>query len=373
MDFGLKATFSCANNESITGRYAEFVVTGANSKVTATLVDGGDYAETIWNEYPNEKKEIYSELQSSNYTLIQDDYTAIIPAGFAYGTSANVGTIANGLVITDNVDENGNSIGNEFVWIPVDKDILTVGKTNKKIAELQGEGSSDYRGVLYDWNADVTGNTRIQFNSNGYREPDVINYDLDGYSDRGITETTMKNSYNAMIASVKQYGGFYAGRYELGLGNDFSKVAVVPASSRDNETYIWYGLYSKANSYNKSGVTSQMIWGSQYDAILNFALTNSTDSSKINSNQNGNHSGKIKTGVALRDKMVNICDIEGNMLEWTQEAHLTNSRVIRGGSGEVWTNPIWRSYDYPPTTVEDSYYHIPYYCNGSRMTLYINL
>ena len=61
------------------------------------------------------------------------------------------------------------------------------------------------------------------------------------------------------------------------------------------------------------------------------------------------------------------------MLEWTQEAHLTNSRVIRGGSGEVWTNPIWRSYDYPPTTVEDSYYHIPYYCNGSRMTLYINL
>ena len=327
------ATFTC-NGETVNGTKGKFLIT-KNGNYTVTASKGQDIGSVTANvtncvnRTDNQVETFeYPENRNQNHTLSQDGYEVVIPAGFAYGKSSNVGTVATGFVITDDIDENGNSIGNEFVWIPIDRTNLTVGKTNKKMAELSiSSGKSNYIGVLYNWSMDSTGNTT----HNGYYK--------DIYDD---TEITMQNDYNAMIASIKQYGGFYVARYEMGDGEaNISRLGVTPISAAEIEAKHWDGLYNIAKNYNKSNVTAEMIWGSQYDAMLNFALTNSADSAKVNQSTNGNHSGKLlKTGTWLgsngeKDRINNIFDLEGNLYEYIQEeTTVVNDNIVkvrRGG------------------------------------------
>ena len=369
------ATFTL-NGEPITGASAEFVVT-KNGSYTISAVQGEESGTTTI-EVDKCKIEEYSSIQNSNYKLTKDGYEVWIPAGFAYGTSENVGTVTTGLVITDSVETvNGKnySNGNEFVWIPVDKENLTVGKTTKAMATNIGTTENpNYRGVLYNWTSDPTGNTTITYSPTGNREPDAVSYyDTGDYSSYGITATTMQNDYNAMIASIKQYGGFYVGRYEMGDGAaNISRIGVKPISAAENEANMWYGLYNKAKSYTtKTSVTAGMIWGSQYDAILNFALTNSSDSEKVNQSTNGNHTSKLyKTGIWLgtnneADKINNIFDLEGNLFEWTKEALNAYNRVNRGGYLFVSVSP---SYRYSVGNPNDTSFNV-----SSRLSLYINV
>ncbi len=370
------ATFNC-NGETITGITADFAVT-KNGSYTISATQGGKSGTTTI-EVDKCKIEEYSGIQQSNSKIENDGYEVWIPEGFAYGTSENVGKVTTGLVITDSVEVvNGKnySNGNEWVWIPVDKDNLTVGKTTKEMATNIGTAEKpNYRGVLYDWYSDQTGNTPITYSSTGSREPDAVSYDTGDYSSYGITATTMQNDYNAMIASIKKYGGFYVARYEMGEGAaNISRIGVKPISAAENEANMWYGLYNRAKAYNKTGVTSGMIWGSQYDAMLNFGLTNSSDASKVNANTNGNHSNKLlKTGTWLgtnneTDKINNIFDLEGNLWECTKEAVSTNGRSDRGGffiSNNA-DSPSHRTYNV----------HGPigaYNVLSSRLSLYINL
>ena len=113
-----------------------------------------------------------------------------------------------------------------------------------------------------------------------------------------------------------------------------------------DQSKTWYGLYSLAKTYtnNKNSVTSQMIWGSQYDAMLNFALTGN-DKSKVESTEYGNYSGtELKTGLTrTSDKINNIYDLGGNLYEWTSEAYFTYSRASRGGSYSDAYSPAYRS------------------------------
>lgn len=376
----IKCKFTCTGNDDVTGTGAEFIVRNPNPKITATTTNG-DYLEKVWNEYPNSKIETFSDIQTSNYTLKKDDYDVIIPAGFAYGTSSNVGTVATGLVITDSVDENGYSNGNEFVWIPVDKTNLTVGKTDKKMAEISSE--TDYKGILYNLELDPTGNTIIDTEAYNPNLPENAHeatsnvYGIEPsskwYADasNGVTQTSMQNDYNAMIASVKKYGGFYVARYEMG-NNDISKLGVMPISSYMNEANGWYGLYSKAKTYtnpnNYNSVTSSMIWGSQYDAMLIFSLNNSVDSSKITANTNGNHSGSVlPTGLYEgTDSINNIYDLEGNMWEFTQENQYNGNRSLRGGYiHDSWFHPVSRQGRIPGFNYAQT--------DSTRVMLYINI
>ena len=157
----LTATFTCTGNEPVTGTSAEFIVTNPNPTITATVSNNGGYTEKVWNEYPDAKKETFSEIQQYNTVVQQDDGYAIVPAGFAYGTSSNVGTISKGLVITDSIDENGYSNGNEFVWIPIDVASLNPqGKSDvsmaKKTSGKDINGNDNYSGNLYKfYNADL--------------------------------------------------------------------------------------------------------------------------------------------------------------------------------------------------------------------------
>ena len=376
-------TYTC-NGETVTGEKAEFIMTNPSTiTITATSTSNGKSTEVVWNEYPAKKIETYSTIKAvaeggknSQTITAKDNETVEVPAGFYYGTNDKVGKVSTGFVITDSVDKNGYSNGNEFVWIPIDKTNLTIGKTNKKMAEISS--GTDYKGILYNLELDPTGNTIIdpetynaqlpvhahEATSNVYgREPLALTSD----SSKGINQTSMQNDYNAMIASIKQYGGFYVARYEMG-SNDLSKLGVRPVSSYMNEANGWYGLYSKAKLYTNPNVTSGMIWGSQYDAMLIYALSNTENISKLTANTNGNHSGSsLPTGVYKgEDSINNVYDLEGNMWEFTQELEGLGCRSLRGGFFyDTWYHPVSRSGRIPGYNYfqEDS----------TRVMLYINV
>jgi len=102
-----------------------------------------------------------------------------------------------------------------------------------------------------------------------------------------------------------------------------------------------------------------MIWGSQYDAMMNWMAKNnktvgSSDSSKRNS-------GTV-TGSEPKDVINNVYDLYGCHYEWTLEAFYTSSRVLRGGVSGNDVAPSNRFNNYPNNT--NSNY-------SSRATLYI--
>lgn len=311
-----EVTVSCGDNSEtinfITKTQAELpATTNGNYTVTATDKDGRTATKSITVDKC--KTEIYSDIQTSNYLLKKDGYEVMIPAGFAYGTSENVGTITKGLVITDSIDENTHySTGNEFVWIPIDKEELTVGKTDKLMVTKKS-GSDDYRGVLYRFSGT---------NSNAYSENyhNGMFYAQEPTFDRAWTSLAsyqgewMKTRFNSMIENTKRYGGFYIGRYEIGESS-FSKLAIKPKEGADLNTYNYVTSYS--NTYNS--VESGALWCCQYHAVLNFGLTNPNDCNKVTEKTNGNHTSNLaKTGCyAGNDVINNIFDLEGNCDEQT--------------------------------------------------------
>ncbi len=303
-----------------------------------------------------------------------------IPEGYNYIKGDKIG----GAVITD-AASGEEKIGNEFVWVPVD----TLSDMAVPTSGTDANENTNYRGVLYDWVTDATGNTVYAWSadSTSNREP-ANSYKDEANSSKieGWSSTLYQEEYNKMIKSVAQYGGFYVGRYEMSLNSETknaeSKYGVTSANASDTDTNQWYGLYNKAKTYapeknsdnteNASQkVVSSMIWGSQYDAMLrwmvnsgikNITSTSPTDLSIGTTSRNATR----KTGTVSKDKLSNIYDLLGNSREWTQEAADTNPdyRVSRGGNYDYSSTPSNRaSRSSLPTST--------YSNDGSRLTLYI--
>ena len=248
-----------------------------------------------------------------------------IPKGFYYVG----GTKNDGIVISDaKADENKYSkekhpdqanipadglTGNQFVWVPV-------------------ENFSEFKRYPSYYN----GSTQL---ISSYYEP----------APEGSRYPSEVEEYNAMKASVEKNKGFYVARFEA--GNENGKVVSKKGATVWNNipwgtsmTEIGTegavakakGMYTDKNTY---GVTSTLIYGTQWDAIMAWlepaykTSTCDTSSSYVaNSTGKGNYTGEIATCGSSDDYRVkNIYDLAGNVYEWTMEAYSTNYRVVRGG------------------------------------------
>ncbi|MDD2628126.1 MAG: hypothetical protein PHR25_04440 [Clostridia bacterium] len=291
----------------------------------------------------------------------------VIPEGFFHVG----GTKAEGLVISDNVEDEGQGTthqtnaenflkGNQFVWVPV-------------------ENFSEF--VRYDFKSNTT-------LGGSYREI--------------IPEAGKDREVEKMYASVEKYKGFYVGRYEAGIAEGMTKptssngLALADGSNLPQikqgidvwgnipwggttsvKAYDGYQGDDSANGAvkvarsvypnnlsNTRGVVSHLIYGVQWDAIMRW-YKNSGINLK-NSETYGNYSDSIgeastgrgelqKTGHNAAWQKKNIYDLAGNIWEWTMEAYTSLSRVNRGGhysnggtlypvSNRYGTNPSFRWY-----------------------------
>ena len=287
-----------------------------------------------------------------------------IPEGFYYVG----GSKTDGIVISDNESDLGKGtshevaqtlVGNQFVWIPVEDDSL--------FKRYEGY----YNGSLHSILSSCT-------------EP----Y-LNGYTEEKI-------EYDAMIDSVLEHKGFYIGRYECGTISETERteesgVADEVVVKQGKNVYNFIGWSSSDNMSDETGgaveksknfasengyssVTSTLVYGIQWDAIMNWIdpaySTGSCTTDSIVRNSTGRgfyeQSAPTITGSNENYMIKNIYDLAGNVAEWTMEAYNDNHRVIRGGdygeSGLV--NPISRRNHNIPT---DSFGSL-----GFRIALYIN-
>lgn len=231
----------------------------------------------------------------------------LIPAGF-YAVNENNAIwqssdgYKNGLVITDEIDENGNSTGNEFVWVPVDGEIVKFERYDfGKISSL-----------------------------------------ISSFED--LTE----NVPEEITTSVSNNGGFYIARYEAGQpvnGKPVSKQGAIVYNDID-----WINSKTSAEvmypvTDENYGVASTLIYGTQWDTTLKFIGAYDVgeieyDTYAIDSIGMGNYRGisggdttnlePATCGLLEAFRQKNIFDMGGNVYEWTMENY-DNGRISRGG------------------------------------------
>ena len=316
-----------------------------------------------WNGTSDEK---VNAVQSTDTTPI----TVPVPKGYIASKVTGETTVEDGFVIYEGEEEvndtnkdTAQTTRNQFVWVPVANPSEMYGRDEncKKWGKLY---DFDENGITpYNW-TEKNGVMSIT-NATGNCEPDVVSSD----SSNSVTLTQLETEFNSMIASVEKYGGFYIGRYETGNLKEAEAVVVKNNSDINNQT--WYTMYNKSKGVAvNSNVTTSMIWGCQWDAVMRW-MYNSGDAEKkkytYDSTGKGNYSGSKKaTGSDSAYAVNNIYDMAGNVLDWTIEALITGNRVYRGGD-------CFGDSNFHPASVRN-YYRIPAVSDddvGSRLALYM--
>lgn len=258
--------------------------------------------------------------KNARYTDINGE-EAYVPKGFYVSLAKGTSEIKNGLVITDEIDENGNSIGNEFVWIPVTKGEYTRNTSyqNKDISE--------------------TAYTDLEYLPTGLLPQD---------------ETSQENE-TIERDQVEKYGGFYIGRYEAGQTNlttvnqkgQALTTEMTPVSKKDTVVYNWISQENAKiiakSMYQKENVKSALCSGIQWDMVMKFV--NGKYDGKLQkflvetADENNRHTGnKQKTGSNSADNVSNIYDLESNFKEWVAEKQSFNQEnpyLTRGGDTQT--------------------------------------
>ena len=276
------------------------------------------------------------EEAKSNDMLTKNEDTPItvdnkivkIPAGFKVADDSGT-TIDEGIVIED-------SEKNQFVWVPVSKE-------NFATEFVRREGYEG--GSLQTWLSDCG-----EANAKGENEK--------------VTETeTTKKEAIKMYASVERNEGFYIARYEAGKEgeNVVSKKGAdvynyIPWSANGDNIQETTGTTGGAvelsrnfaNVKNYKTVTSTLIYGVQWDAVMKWmenvsnpnveGKTYIQDSTGLGWYDNNSGGNPQKTGIDIGEEnkgsnqVKKIYDLAGNVNEWTMESYNTNSRVTRGGN-----------------------------------------
>ena len=306
-----------------------------------------------------------------------------IPDGFYYVG----GDIDSGVVISDSKQDEFKGTeydkltkleGNQFVWVPVENvvansfeeanQMLRDGKT--PIAMKDGD---NYKALNYVFDT-YAHKYLLRAESEYNIEPYIVKGEIYGDSEEyieGSTKDLYQTTFNKMVESVERNKGFYISRFEVGnLKNAVNNnEKVVSKAYEEDITYqSWINLYKIiGNLYDREDITTEMIWGCQWDATLLW-ISQKSDLNKYiyDSKDIGNYYNKLeKTGSNSKYCLNNIYDLAGNAFEWTQRGSDIGGRKANGGAYN--TNAY---YSLENTKV----YGITYLWDevGTRMTMYVN-
>lgn len=181
-----------------------------------------------------------------------------------------------------------------------------------------------------------------------------------------------EDTINEFIESVNQYGGFYIARYEASIfeGENSDKSIAATIQNKIPWTNIKYSTAQEVSSKSasefgykdcKTSIINSYAWDTTL-AWLNLTMANYSTNLSY-----GNYSGQIfYTGATVTDMINNVCDMAGNVKEWTSEIYTekslsTENRVVRGGNANL-NKPANSRSIYEASKIEDNL--------GFRMILY---
>ena len=404
-DYNLVMTSSTYNEKVTINQPQEYqmystICVQLNNNEQGTLTRSKNKTITIANDSVGAGK-----ISDENKTYIDSEYfTAVVPKGFQVSNASGENKVSDGLVLQDNNE-------NEFVWIPVQNaiynentTILSTSKYYTPMVRRQKNNSKYFEKIYYYFSgttgignitdagyrlggakdiepALITGSGNDKYTWNVSKNPFGSSLDAESSKYNGILGlgspydfgNFLNTEYTKMITSIDRHGGFLVGRYETiqdSSGKIGSKAGKMVLCNKN-----WYELYKAQSSklgknnmyYNSKVVNASMITGSQYDAMLNFALQGD-DKSKVTSTDlsHGNKTGSIaKSGSYENDKISNIYDLISNVYEETVESRTATQRLTRGGAyfSNVTGKTAATKTEKNPTDAADAY--------GSRMALYL--
>ena len=280
-------------------------------------------------------------------TTLEDTYgnQVTIPKGFKIASDSAT-EVTGGIVIEDATYT--NTIGSQFVWIPVGTGENAIKKANKETVEIElGR---------YDFTKNSDGTITTSEYSGSYTEDTTASHN----SSRG---NAIAKDIEKFKTSANSNHGYYIGRYEAGVVDYNSSVST---SNSNNETN-WTG-YTGDNiklvckkeqqvwnyvTQNKASEVSRNMYGSEAkvtsDLINSYAIvfiqkcgteSNSSTYSKTDGQSSTSTREPQTTGTNILkatskvDKQCNIFDMAGNCFEWTTETHSDSYApcVSRGGN-----------------------------------------
>lgn len=297
----------------------------------------------------------------TSYTIFKDvnGEQVPIPEGYIVSENSDENIVNKGLVISD-------SRGNEYVWIS-----CTVDSSSNKL---------QYKRTEWGVEKDGTDNSRAIKDELTLKDIDVTYSKTD--TDNGINEEISKEivaQINAEKESIKKYGGYYIGRYEVGKDN---KTAVIKAEQEPYVNIKWSKAYELAKGIGGGeGATTYLCSSYSWDTAINF-IQNTTGKNYATSiiGFNGNwksqevkdSSGKVikpvntaqRLNTGLTTALCNIYDMGGNVGEFTTELNpgMSETVVLRGGYNS-YINPAGFRWDHGSGGAR-SYY-------GFRATLFL--
>lgn len=265
----------------------------------------------------------------TSYTIFKDvnGEQVPIPEGYIVSENSDENIVNKGLVVSD-------SRGNEYVWIS-----CTVDSSSNKL---------QYKRTEWGVEKDGTDNSRAIKDELTLKDIDVTYSKTD--TDNGINEEISKEivaQINAEKESIKKYGGYYIGRYEVGKDN---KTAVIKAEQEPYVNIKWSKAYELAKGIGGGeGATTYLCSSYSWDTAINF-IQNTTGKNYATSiiGFNGNwksqevkdSSGKVikpvntaqRLNTGLTTALCNIYDMGGNVGEFTTELNPGTSEtvVLRG-------------------------------------------
>ena len=308
------------NLKDVLDRYFENVPESYYLKSDTVLKTKAEYGN-----YEIKLSEICSQDFSENETTDCTTYTdkngnkAPVPTGFTVSTVEGENLVDKGLVIKE------DSTGNEYVWIPCSMD-----------------GSDKLQYQRTRWGVETDNGTESWKDELTLTDSNVTY--LKTETDNGINEEVSKeivNQINSEFTSVKKYGGYYIGRYETGIGENYKAVVQANkepyAGTVNGNTTRWTEAYNLAKGIGAgTGATTYLCSSYAWDTAVNFIMNNGTKnyaksidgfnenwSNKSITNNNGiiikseEDNERLLTGKTTAKS--NIFDMGGNIIEFTTE------------------------------------------------------
>ena len=347
-------------------------------------------------EYTIDSNENISGPEESNIIAkikIEGEKVTTVPTldGFSY----KEGTIDTGYVVVDGE-------GNEFVWVPVDKNQkIKIDVTSKEeiesitLTDPKGENilTESNLGKTYskqDQEPTINGPYLLKVKTATEEKTVMLGvhslYAVDTYADWMVTEeyakingatldqlldgNTIEETYALIGQKQKGYeetedytervnnnGGFFIGRYEASNNNE----NMIVQKDKKSWNYVSYttALEKCTSKYTGKSYTSSLLTGAAWDRTLGwiYETGNKTEMQIVGDSKDwGNYNddtfsgttGLINTGSKEETKANNIYDLAGNVWEWTTEAMLPDYQVSRGGAyfDSASNNPSFCRYDF---------------------------
>ena len=318
-----------------TGFPLEVTVNGEKKKIDAN----GNIIESI--QSLKTKGTVFKDT-----TTLEDTYgnQVTIPKGFKIADDSAT-EVTGGIVIEDATYT--NTIGSQFVWIPVGTGENAIKKENKETVEIElGR---------YDFTKNSDGTITTSEYSGSYTEDTTASHN----SSRG---NAIAKDIEKFKTSANSNHGYYIGRYEAGVVDYNSSVSTSNSNNETNwtgytgdniklvckkEQQVWnYVTQNKASELSRdmykseAKVTSDLINSYAWDTAIVFVQKCGKESNSSTYSRTWGHSSitegmpqatgtNILTETSKVDKQCNIFDMAGNCLEWTTETYSSSNGYRR--------------------------------------------